>query len=169
MDELDKGLEISLRGQAAEQALERFAKQIAKWRIALPPTEPLVLDFWLADFEKVGLIECWIANETDAGYCGKYLFVFDSQTCPRHRHVTKHETFFVVKGRVRVDLDGRCLELAEGEVLPIPTGKFHSFTGLGPALLLELSMPCEIDDNCFEDPRIPIGRSQGIRDRKRYL
>ena len=35
-----------------------------------------------------------------------------------------------------------------------------SFTGDGPALLLELSTPCEISDNDFADDRIPIGRSQ---------
>ncbi|MDQ1328064.1 MAG: Cupin 2 protein, partial [Candidatus Poribacteria bacterium] len=29
--------------------------------------------------------------------------------------------------------------------------------GIGPALLLELSMPCVVDDNYFENSDIPIG------------
>jgi hypothetical protein len=29
---------------------------------------------------------------------------------------------------------------------------------MGAALLLELSMPCAIDDNDFADDRIPIGK-----------
>jgi len=157
MNELARAQDIAFKGPEAERALEEFHRQIAAWNIALPPVQPLVLDFGLGDFRRIGLIEYWIANEAAAGYCGKYLFVFDGQTCPRHRHRIKHETFFVVKGRMMVQCDGRRLELGEGEVLPIEPGKYHSFTGLGPALLLELSMPCQIDDNYFENTNIPIG------------
>ena len=157
IDELAKAQDIALKGPEAERALEAFHGQVAAWNIALPPFEPLVLDFGLGEFRRTGLIEYWIANETAAGYCGKYLFVFDGQTCPRHRHRTKHETFFVVKGRLAIEYDGRQLELGEGSVLPVEPWKYHSFTGCGPALLLELSMPCQVDDNYFEDTRIPIG------------
>lgn len=157
MDELEKGLDISMKGPAAEQALARFKTQAQHWQVVLPAVAPLVLDFGLGDFAKVGLIEYWIANEATAGYCGKYLFVFDGQSCPRHAHRTKHETFFVVKGTLAVQCGGRMQELREGQVLPISPGVLHGFTGIGPALLLELSMPCEVDDNLFEDRRIPIG------------
>ena len=157
MNELDRALDIALKGLEAERALSDFHRQIAAWNVALPPVEPLVLDFGLSDFRRVGLIEYWIANEAAAGYCGKYLFVFDGQTCPLHRHRVKHETFFVVKGRVAMEYDGRRMELGEGGVLPVEPWKLHSFTGIGPALLLELSMPCQVDDNYFDNPDIPIG------------
>lgn len=159
MDELDKGLKIAMTGAAREAALAAFRRQIDAWSVAMPPVEPLVLDFGLGDFADIGLIEYWIANEAAAGYCGKYLFVFDGQRCPRHGHRIKHETFFVVKGRVRMECGQRVVEMGAGDVLPVAPGALHSFTGLGPALLLELSTPCEIDDNVFENPRIPIGRS----------
>jgi D-lyxose ketol-isomerase len=157
MNELDRALDIALKGPEAERALGDFRRQIAAWNVALPPVEPLVLDFGLGDFRRVGLIEYWIANEAAAGYCGKYLFVFDGQTCPLHRHRVKHETFFIVKGRVAMEYNGRRLELGEGGVLAVEPWKFHSFTGVGPALLLELSMPCQVDDNYFDNPDIPIG------------
>lgn len=159
MDELDKGLSISVSGPVREGAVDAFLKQIRQWDVALPDVEPLVLDFGLGEFQQTGLIEYWIANEMTAGYCGKYLFVFDGQTCPLHRHATKHETFFVVKGSVRMVHGEDNFTLGEGSVLPVKHGSYHSFTGIGPALLLELSMPCEIDDNDFADPRIPIGRT----------
>ncbi len=159
MDELDNGLAIAISGPRREAALAAFHRQVAAWQVALPPVEPLVLDFGLDEFDRVGLIEYWLANEAEAGYCGKYLFVFDGQTCPRHRHAGKHETFFVVKGRVRMTCGERTFEMGEGDRLPVPPGGFHCFTGLGPALLLELSTPCQIDDNQFADPRIPIGRT----------
>ena len=157
MDELEKAQAISLSGPQRSDALRRFREQIALWDVAMPKTEPVVFDFGLRQFESVGLIECWIANEIDAGYCGKYLFVADGQTCPTHHHQGKHETFFVVAGRVRVSYDGKDMELDKGDVLAVSPMTKHNFTGLGPALLLELSQPCIIDDNYFEDTSIPIG------------
>ncbi len=157
MDQLEKGLEISISGDLCDQALAAFRRQIADWGVALPEVEPLVLDFGLGDFYRTGLIEYWIANEMEEGYCGKYLFVFDGQTCPEHLHGEKHETFFIVKGRVRMCFDGSVRDMRAGDTLPVAPGRFHRFTGIGPALLLELSTPCEIDDNHFRDRRIPIG------------
>jgi D-lyxose ketol-isomerase len=154
VEELSEGLKISRAGLEKRLPLETFQQQIEAWNIAMPPVEPLVLDFGLGQFDRVGLIEYWIANEMQAGYCGKYLFVFDGQECPLHSHRTKHETFFLVRGRLDVTLDGRSLTLDPGGVLPVPPGHVHSFRGQGNALLLELSMPCEVRDNCFEDPRI---------------
>jgi mannose-6-phosphate isomerase-like protein (cupin superfamily) len=157
MEELDRALDIAMKGPEADRALAAFRRVIKAWDVALPPVKPLVLDFGLGNFANVGLIEYWIANEMQAGYCGKYLFVFDGQTCPLHCHRVKHETFFIVKGRVAMEYDGGRQEMGEGEVLPVLPGKAHSFTGIGPALLLELSMPCQVDDNYFDDPEIPIG------------
>lgn len=157
MLELDKGLEIAAPRAVQEEALPRFEDQIRAWDIALPQVPPLVLDFGLGDFYQTGLIEFWIANEMDAGYCAKYLFVFDGQTCPMHRHKEKHETFFLVKGALDVVLSGKPLHMKPGDVLPIAPWNYHAFTGSGPALLLEVSKPCVIDDNYFEDTRIPIG------------
>ena len=157
MRELDKGLDISLKGPEAEKALAAVGEQMASWGLTMPDVEPLVLDFGLSDFEHVGLVEYWIANEFDAGYCGKYLFVFDGQTCPMHRHKVKHETFCIVKGRVRMNQDGVEREMGEGEVLAVEPGAGHRFTGVGPALLLEISTRCEIDDNYFDDTAIPVG------------
>jgi quercetin dioxygenase-like cupin family protein len=118
--------------------------------------EPLVLDFGLGRFAEVGETEFWIANEESAGYCGKFLFVDDGQTCPYHSHTRKHETFFVVKGRLRMLIDGQEQILAEGETLVMPPGKRHSFTGIGPALVLEVSMPSRRVDNFFADRAIGV-------------
>jgi D-lyxose ketol-isomerase len=157
MHELDKGLAISISGRPRDAALRRFKEHVMRWGVALPPVEPLVLDFGLGNFARTGLIEYWIANEAGAGYCGKYLFVFAGQTCPKHRHKIKHETFFLLQGRIEVEYRDALRVLHPGDVLPIEPGHYHRFTGLEPALLLELSMPCAIDDNYFEDPAIPIG------------
>jgi mannose-6-phosphate isomerase-like protein (cupin superfamily) len=157
MDELEKGLEISVKGPIRDEAIAAFEKQIAEWNLVMPPVERMVVDFGLGEFYKTGEIECWIANEVKEGYCGKFLFVFDGQTCPMHMHKTKHETFYIVRGRVRMKFGGGEKIMNAGDVLPVPCGKLHSFTGVGPALLLEVSKPCIVDDNYFENTAIPIG------------
>jgi D-lyxose ketol-isomerase len=154
MEELDRGLDISISGAESERALAAFRRQMEAWDLATPPVTPLVLDFGLGQFDRTGLIECWIANEMQAGYCGKYLFVFAGQECPAHSHRTKHETFFPIRGQFQVMLDGKTFTLEPGQVLPVPPGHIHFFRGETNSLLLELSMPCQVDDNCFEDPRI---------------
>ena len=159
MDELEKGLTISLSAHQAKPYLDAFFSQIDDWKIALPPVEPLVLDFGLGRFLQTGLIEYWIANEIDAGYCGKYLFLFDAQTCPEHRHRVKVETFFIVKGNLVVSIAGKHRILKEGHVLLVEPGQLHSMTGIGSCLFLELSKPCLIDDNEFSDNQIPIGKT----------
>ena len=155
--ELDKGLDVSLKGPEAEAAVDAMRRQIAAWGLVMPAVEPLVFDFGLGDFDRIGEIESWIANELEAGYCGKFLFVADGQTCPTHHHREKHETFYVVRGRVRMLFDGTEREMETGDVLAVPPGMVHRFTGIGPALILEVSKPSVFDDNYFEDTRIPIG------------
>ncbi|MCP4403227.1 MAG: D-lyxose/D-mannose family sugar isomerase [bacterium] len=157
MEELKKGLEISLHDEKAHKAVERVYQQVHDWGLVLPNVKPLVMDFGLGDFENIGEVEFWIANETEAGYCGKFLFVFDGQTCPKHCHKEKLETFFIVRGKVNMSYDDKEFVMQAGDVLRVEVGKYHRFTGIGPCLLLEVSKPSIIADNYFENINIPIG------------
>lgn len=146
---------LELQGAERRRVVEAVRRQVAAWGLTLPPGEPLPLHFGLGRFMEVGETEFWIANEKDAGYCGKFLFVFDGQTCPYHHHRLKHETFFVVKGAVRMKMGETTRVLREGEVLAMPRGVAHAFTGHeGPALVLEVSQPSVLRDNFFSDPAI---------------
>ena len=145
---------LQIYGPIRAQALASFNARLASWGIFAPATEPLLEDFGTNDFYRTGLTELWITNQIAAGYCGKYLFVFANQTCPLHYHKIKHETFFVLQGTIQVSLAGQERVLQAGETLAIAPLQAHSFVGLSDALLLELSMPCHIEDNYFVDPLI---------------
>jgi len=157
MDGLKHALDFAVPEEQAAKAVSDCLQQITEWGLSMPAVDPLPFDFGLGRFHDIGEIEFWIANETDAGYCGKFLFVFDKQTCPMHHHGEKHETFYIVKGAVRMRHGERTLRMTEGDVLPVAPGEKHAFTGIGPALVLEVSKPCVVDDNYFEDRSIPIG------------
>ena len=113
-----------------------------------------MIDFGLGQLDRVGLIEYWIANEKEAGYCGKYLFVFDGQQCPAHSHRPKHETFFLVRGCLQVVMDGRSLTSSRVRFCRSRLATSTLSGADGNSLLLEFSMPCGVNDNCFEDPHI---------------
>lgn len=146
--------DIELDEPKRGEVLERVRAQIADWGLRMPDVEPVALHFGLNDFERVGETEFWIANEKDRGYCGKFLFVFEGQTCPYHFHKKKHETFFVLKGSIRMKTQDGERVMNEGDLLTMPPGTGHSFTGTTNALLLEVSMPSTLNDNFFEDRRI---------------
>lgn len=166
MDERIKAEVITVTGGARQKALRDFHAQLEIWGLVMPPHKPLLSDFGLGDFYKTGLIEYWVANEIEAGYCGKFLFVFDGQTCPMHWHKGKHETFFIIRGNVEMCFDGLARKMRPGDCLSVPPGKPHRFTGKGPALLLEVSKPCLVKDNFFENPDIPVGGNYRKRPRK---
>lgn len=151
---LGKYDQVELQGAEREEALAEVRAQIAAWGLTMPPVEPLPLHFGLRRFREIGETEFWIANEEREGYCGKFLFVFDGQTCPYHEHRVKHETFFVLKGQIRMKIGAEERVMREGDLLTMPPGMGHSFTGLGPALILEVSMPSRLQDNFFTDKRI---------------
>ena len=119
--------------------------------------DPLVTDFGLGNFFDTGYIDYIVVNEKEAGYCAKFIFVFDGQTLPVHHHQTKHETFFIQKGKVKMSFGGDTFEMREGDRLVVEPGNNHSFIGLGPALVLEVSQPSFAEDNYFENTRIPLG------------
>ncbi|RPJ43506.1 MAG: cupin domain-containing protein [Chloroflexi bacterium] len=145
---------MELQGAERQEVLEKISGQIRAWGLVMPDVTPIPLHFGLDNFYETGETEFWVANERERGYCGKFLFVFDGQTCPFHYHKMKHETFFVLKGAVRMCTSTGDNVLKSGDTFVMPPGMGHSFTGIGPALLLEVSMPSILNDNFFADSRI---------------
>lgn len=146
--------DVELDGPAREHVLRRCEAQLAEWDVVVPKDFILVLNFGLNEFDRTGLTEYWVANETKAGYCGKFLFLLDRQWCPEHYHKLKHETFYVVKGQVRMVAEGEETLLDPGSTFVMPPGVRHTFQGIGPTLILEVSQPSIRGDNIFTDSRI---------------
>jgi mannose-6-phosphate isomerase-like protein (cupin superfamily) len=145
---------VEVHGVEREKILAAVHQQIAAWGLTMPPVTPLVAHFGLHRFMEIGETEFWVADETEHGYCGKFLFVFDGQTCPYHYHAKKHETFFILKGSLRMKMGEEERIMREGDRLIMPPGVKHSFTGIGPVLILEVSMPSILQDNFFADKQI---------------
>ncbi len=146
--------DVELTGPARSEALVRCRAELEKWSVPVADDVVFVFNCGLDEFQATGLIEFWVANETDAGYCGKFLFLFDGQWCPEHRHEMKHETFYILCGQVRMCAGGKEAAMNPGDRLAMPPGVLHKFVGVGPALILEVSQPSIRGDNFFTDKRI---------------
>lgn len=66
---------------------------------------------------------------------------------PRHRHDQIDHLWFVVAGRVDVEVDGRRMSLAAGDFAFVPRGTVHALANLGtePVTLLEIDAPRTLD------------------------
>ena len=75
--------------------------------------------------------ELWLANNEDHDYCGKILHINEGGRSSMHFHLNKHETFYVLKGKLRIDLidtisgDKFAREVCEGESFEVPQGQPH--------------------------------------------
>lgn len=145
---------LSLQGDEREVTLKKIAGVVESWGLRLPDVPPDPLHFGFNDFTRVGETEFNVNNNVDEGYCGKFIFQFAGQLCPLHHHRIKHETFFIVKGRVEMDLAGKKIVMKQGDTQVVDRSVVHAFTALEDSLILESSKPDLVDDSIFEDRRI---------------
>jgi mannose-6-phosphate isomerase-like protein (cupin superfamily) len=148
-------LDFEIKGRARQTALRRAGLVFKRWKLVMPNADPLTPHFGLHDFYRIGEIEYWIVNDLTNRYCGKFLFLFKNQRCPLHHHTAKDETFFIVRGRVRMTAGRRQFMMSPGDVFKMRPGVDHTFVAVGgPALILEVSLPSIQHDNIFADKAI---------------
>jgi mannose-6-phosphate isomerase-like protein (cupin superfamily) len=147
--------QIELQDTQRNEALHACKEVLNSWNLTLPDVEPSPLHFGLNEFYNFGHIEFIIVNNMEEGYCGKFIFMFRGQTCPCHHHIKKHETFFIVKGKIEMEIENKKIIMNQGDCLSVPQNVKHKFTAIeGDALLLESSKPDLVNDSVFVDDRI---------------
>lgn len=89
--------------------------------------------------------EEWIVN--NAQYCGKKLVVHKGARCSIHFHKIKNETFYVLSGRIVVELDESTKVLFPGDAMNVMVGQKHRFTALEHTEFIEFSTHHEDSDS----------------------
>lgn len=143
-----------LREPEKHDIIKRILKITDSWGINLRGMESIPVHFGLNRFYEIGETEFIIVNDKGNNYCGKFLFVFKGQTCPAHYHKNKHETFFIMKGNVKIVVNEKEKVFEQGDMLGMDRECTHSFTGLTDALLLEVSNASTPGDSFFENEEI---------------
>jgi len=99
--------------------------------------------------KKVWGTEEWLHNGT---YCMKRMTLRKGFQCSMHYHPIKHETFFVISGRMLLAQPESTFSepvysvLGPGEHCVIPTCRLHQFIGLEECTFIEASSHHDDDD-----------------------
>jgi mannose-6-phosphate isomerase-like protein (cupin superfamily) len=88
--------------------------------------------------------ERWIVNRA---YCGKILLLKKGYRCSLHHHKVKDETFYISKGCVLLECDGKAVIMNPGDALLIQPNSKHRFTGLQDSEIFEFSTHHEDSDS----------------------
>lgn len=112
---------------------------------------------------QVGAALITIVNDD---YCKKVLIMLPGQFHPSHHHPIKSETFFVVWGDLRVQLNGESYELIPGSLLKVPSGALHSFTTVNGCVFEEISTKALVGDSKYQESNISAKR---LEDRKSWF
>lgn len=94
--------------------------------------------------------EHWIVNRD---YCGKKLILKKGHRCSLHYHKNKDEVFYVIRGRLLLELGGEELILVPGDHRRVAPGTVHRFSGLEDSEIIEFSTHHEDSDSY----RVEIG------------
>ncbi|MBD3164398.1 cupin domain-containing protein [Candidatus Woesearchaeota archaeon] len=92
--------------------------------------------------------EKWIVNRD---YCGKILILKKGFRCSMHHHKNKDETFYISKGKVLLEYDGKKSIMKPGQAQLIEPNKKHRFTGLEDSEIIEFSTHHEDSDSYREE------------------
>jgi len=111
-----------------------------------------IADFGLGRFAQEGLGLVVRVNEPE--YCSKWLTLLPGQECPTHFHKLKKETFFVLRGQVKLVADDEPVTLETGDHYTLRPGVRHSFGSAAGAVIEEVSTHDENSDSYFDDPNI---------------
>jgi mannose-6-phosphate isomerase-like protein (cupin superfamily) len=96
------------------------------------------------EVEKVWGKEIWLVNRD---YCGKKLILNKSFRCSMHFHKLKDETFYILKGKVLLEIGMQKNIMLPGDSILIKPGQKHRFTGLEDSEIMEFSTHHEDSDS----------------------
>lgn len=96
-------------------------------------------------------------------YCGKILHLKKGAMCSLHYHPVKMETFYILKGSVRMEMDiepgsrgprSKTL-MRPGDTVLIPPRFAHRFFGIEKSRILEISTHHDDKDVVRLEPSVP--------------
>lgn len=85
-------------------------------------------------------------------YCGKLLHLNAGYSSSLHQHDDKEETFYVLEGKLQMELGDSTMILAEGDSVEIHQNVLHRFTGIKDSILVEFSTHHEDRDSYRKIP-----------------
>ena len=92
-------------------------------------------------YKSIFIDKVWGKEEIIANneYCGKILHLRRGFRCSIHMHKLKDEVFYILEGKIFMEVNGDEYTMLPGEAIRILPNTYHRFTGLTDAKILEVS------------------------------
>ena len=90
--------------------------------------------------------EDWIVN--NSLYCGKILHFKKGKKCSLHYHKIKDETFYLLKGKIKLKQKNKEIVLKKGETIRLLPKTLHQVFALENTDILEISTKHFESDTC---------------------
>jgi N-acetylneuraminate synthase len=120
--------------------------------------------YGMQHFRQFGAI---IINIINREYCKKLIIVLPRQNHPVHAHKVKEETFQLLYGDLKVNIEGKDRYMVPGDIQTVLRGEKHSFTSSKGAIFEEVSTTHVRNDSYYDDEKIrgldPIERKTILR------
>lgn len=95
--------------------------------------------------DKVWGYEEEIVNTSE--YCGKFLYLDKGKRSSLHFHKIKDETFYILSGKVLMELSNEVIVMEKGKSKRIKPFNCHRFSGLEDSIITEFSSHHEDSDS----------------------
>lgn len=102
-------------------------------------------------FESVGAV---FVNIINRDYCKSYVIMKPGQDYPVHYHKIKNETFYVLRGTLRICVNDKEFILSPGEMLNVERGCDHSFGTSKGCIFEEISTMYIPNDSIYLNDEI---------------
>jgi quercetin dioxygenase-like cupin family protein len=83
--------------------------------------------------------EVWFADNGIENYLGKILYINKGHRLSLQKHERKHETLYLLNGKVKLTLDKKVINWEIGKTIEIEPGMVHRFEAIEESTLLEVS------------------------------
>jgi mannose-6-phosphate isomerase-like protein (cupin superfamily) len=87
-------------------------------------------------------------------YCKKILIIQKDNINPEHYHKEKKETFFILSGKVKIDVDNKENILQKDDILTIEPSQKHTIYALEDSIIEEISTQHKPNDSFYTDEKI---------------
>ena len=156
---LKKNILIKNKRKKVEEIRDKIEQLIKTSNVVLRKDAKLEIShhYGIENFYKFGLTMTTIHNSE---YCKKLLFLLKKQIHPEQYHKKKQETFFMLFGKIRLQLKDKKIKktiyLSEGDLFTIKPGVIHKFNCLSKqgAVIEELSTTHAKADSFYVDDNI---------------
>ena len=115
------------------------------------PTIEISHHYGIENFRETGALLVDVINRN---YCKKILGQLPGQKHPKHKHEIKEETFHILWGSMKGELDGKPYELKQGETMLVRPDQWHTFETDTGVIFEEISTTSIHGDSTYEDDAI---------------